>query len=301
MAASQPPATGDQPPEQTTQPAASDQRGTDQVPLTVKVMPAPDAKEQADKAEHAAKEKAVIDEKLAFETQRIADYTDRLTWFTIGLVFVAIIQASLFIWQLLELQDAGKATRKAADAALMQATSIILAERPYLSLRIAHVGVVGHRDSPFHWIRGEHRFGYEFANYGKTPAFIQEVNARPLIVDGVGAVPDPLDPMKHRGKLVPVGTVSAPDHPWGERFDLSKAVGGYVVGDEHATAHKRLCFHGFVRFSDAFEKRYIVGFLTVFRPIANGWEMRGGKEYNYAREERLDDIPPHPDYPGESV
>ena len=42
---------------QAAQPAAPDQRGTDQVPLTVKILPAQDAEKQADKAEHKQRRK----------------------------------------------------------------------------------------------------------------------------------------------------------------------------------------------------------------------------------------------------
>jgi hypothetical protein len=87
----QPPAQSDQ----SAQPPAADQRGTDQVPLTVKILPAQDTKEKADKEERERQEKAVIDEKLAFETQRIADYTDRLALFTIFIFCVAVSQAGL--------------------------------------------------------------------------------------------------------------------------------------------------------------------------------------------------------------
>ena len=111
---------------QPTQAPTPDQRGTDSVPLTVKVLPATDAKEQADKAEHERKEKAVIDEKLAFETQRIADYTDRLALFTVLLFSVAILQAGLFFWQLRYMRqgmrDAEMAARAAQDSA--EATKI---------------------------------------------------------------------------------------------------------------------------------------------------------------------------------
>src|SRR6266851_5118195 len=74
-----------QPPAQNkaAQPPAPDQRGTEQAPLGVKVLSAQDAKDQADKfeRERERQEKAKIDEKLASETQRIAEYTDRLAWF----------------------------------------------------------------------------------------------------------------------------------------------------------------------------------------------------------------------------
>jgi hypothetical protein len=83
----------DAPPNEPTQPPARNERGTDQEPFTVKILPAPGAQEKADKEEHERAEKAQIDRKLAFETQRIADYTDRLALFTLFLVFVAMGQA----------------------------------------------------------------------------------------------------------------------------------------------------------------------------------------------------------------
>jgi hypothetical protein len=95
------------------QPPAADQRGTDQAPIAIKILPAPDAEEQANKAERERKEKAVIDEKLAFETQRIADYTARLAWFTCLLFGIAIFQAGLFFWQLRMMREDAKRARAA--------------------------------------------------------------------------------------------------------------------------------------------------------------------------------------------
>lgn len=113
------------------QPATPDKRGTDDVPLAIKIIPAPDAKEQADKAEHERKEKAVIDEKLAFETQRIADYTDRLALFTVLLFSVAVLQAGLFLWQLRYMRqgmrDAEMAAKAAQDSAEATKESVALA------------------------------------------------------------------------------------------------------------------------------------------------------------------------------
>jgi hypothetical protein len=123
----QPPAQS----KQATQPPATDQRGTDQVPLAVKILPAQDAKEQSDKAEHERKEKAVIDGKLAFETQRIADYTDRLALFTVLLFCVAVAQAGLFLWQLRYMRqgmrDSEMAAKAAQDSAEATRDSVTLA------------------------------------------------------------------------------------------------------------------------------------------------------------------------------
>jgi hypothetical protein len=64
------------------------------------------------------------------------------------------------------------------------------------------------------------------------------------------------------------------------------------------TAH-RLFFQGFIRYSDAFGNRYITGFLAAFSPLHGTWALSGGKDYNYSRQEKAEDIPPHPNYPGE--
>jgi hypothetical protein len=82
------------------QPPAPDQRGTDQMPLSVKIIPRAPSKEEAAKEETERLEKASVDKKVAFETQRVADYTWYLAAFTVVLACVAIGQAGLFVWQL---------------------------------------------------------------------------------------------------------------------------------------------------------------------------------------------------------
>jgi hypothetical protein len=123
-----------QPPSnQSAAPGASDQRGTDQVPLTVKILPTQGANEKADKEDIERKEKAIIDKKLAFETQRIADYTFWLSKFTLFLFCVAVLQAGLFVWQLLYmrkgLRDATIATNAATASAKAANDSILLAKQ----------------------------------------------------------------------------------------------------------------------------------------------------------------------------
>jgi hypothetical protein len=112
---------------QNTQPTASDQRGTDQVPLTVKILPAEAAQKDAEKAETEKTEKAAIDKRLAFDTRRLADYTWNLAAVTALLFLVAVVQAGMFVWQLLLLRRgahdatvAANAARIAADAAVEQ-------------------------------------------------------------------------------------------------------------------------------------------------------------------------------------
>jgi hypothetical protein len=67
-------------------------------PLTI--APTQNSKDEIEKEERVRKEKAEIDAKLAFETQRIADYTDRLATLTLWVVVVAVFQAIMFFVQL---------------------------------------------------------------------------------------------------------------------------------------------------------------------------------------------------------
>jgi len=117
----QSPASRDAPSGQATQPPAADQRGTDKEPLAVKVLSAPKPEADAAKEEHERAEKAALDKKLVFDTQRIADYTAYLAAFTVMLAAVAIVQAAFFLVQLklmrTSMTDATIAANAAKDAA----------------------------------------------------------------------------------------------------------------------------------------------------------------------------------------
>jgi hypothetical protein len=131
---------------QNTQQAAPDQRGTDQIPFTVKILPAETAKKEAEKAEAEKAEKAAIDKRLAFDTQRLADYTWWLanyTWwleaFTALLFSVAIFQVAMFVWQLILIKRGTHDATVAANAALLSAqvarNEFVATHRPRLRVR----------------------------------------------------------------------------------------------------------------------------------------------------------------------
>jgi hypothetical protein len=82
-----------QPPNaQSAQSCAADKRGTDEMPLSVKVIPREPSKEEAAKEEAERTEMTAIDKKTALETQRVADHTWYLAAFTVVLACVAIGQ-----------------------------------------------------------------------------------------------------------------------------------------------------------------------------------------------------------------
>lgn len=116
-------------PRRTEQPTAADQHGTEQAPLSIQILPPVDAKEQAEKNERERIEKKTIDEKLAFETQRIADYTNRLTLFTCFLAVIATLQALLFGVQLTFMRGDIQRTKEA----------FIATHRPLLAVKFVEI------------------------------------------------------------------------------------------------------------------------------------------------------------------
>jgi hypothetical protein len=128
----QPLPKGSPPTSNAIQPATDDQRGTDKVPLTVKILPTQKSQADTDKEDHERQEKA--DRKLAFETQRIADYTDRLALFTVLLFCVAVLQAGLFVWQLLYMRTGIKDASIAANAANLSARATVALQLPIITI-----------------------------------------------------------------------------------------------------------------------------------------------------------------------
>ena len=297
-----------EPNNQAAQPAAPDQRGTEQIPLVVKVLPSQPSEEQTKKEDAEKHEKSEIDRKLAFETQRIADYTDRLALFTVFLFCVAVSQAGLFVWQLFYMRRgmddaklAAEAAKAAAEATKLQASAIISAQRPYVFLKVQENGIKFNLNGTFEY--GTERFKFELRNYGRTPALLLELKEKAVVVAGVTDAPKPLNPMKDRGRLLPAGTIApanGADRTMAYNL-LGDAENFQSLLNKDAWKNCRLFFCGFVRFRDTFGNNYITGFQMVFSPIHNAWALRGGEEYNYARQEIAVEIPQHPDYPNDKL
>jgi hypothetical protein len=190
---------------QPAQPPAPDQRGTDQFPLSVKILPSPKSEDEAEKEQRERREKdekAAVDKRVADDTQRLADETKNLVeetknlaastnWlagFTLLLFFAAVGQIALFWRQLRLIRDSLEPAKTAADAAKLNAQSVIDAERAYLFVvigaeniaspirRASEISDLNMQDARLTgakiWVE------YRFRNYGRTPAIIKEVSHR---------------------------------------------------------------------------------------------------------------------------
>jgi hypothetical protein len=306
MASSQPSATNDQPSAEAKQPSAADQRGTDQVPLTVKVLPAPDAKEQADKAEHTAKEKAVIDEKLAFETQRIADYTDRLAWFTLCLVGIAILQAGLFVWQLLYMRkgmhDATIAAEAAAQSANAASVQTRIARDTQTNLQRPYIFAfdVGRlvRAATDDGANDDWFIAYTVANYGSIPAIIETVRVGFELSDRVAPDMPPAASEDHDLVTSPILAANERREPYREYLSPDLHTGGIAFKETGRGENKSLRVSGpvfnipkgddlFFRieitYRGPFTRNHETGAMWLVRPGLGDLVPRGGDEYNYEK------------------
>jgi hypothetical protein len=175
---------------ESTQPTAPDQRGTDQLPLSVKIVPSPDSKEKGEQELREREDKAETDKKLAFETQRIADYTFYLGIFTLAVFCAATGQIVLFWIQLRYIRQSLKDAKIAADAAKESAdtareaialtrNTFIAANRPKLIVLEVVVWQPSSFEKmcacePYEFIPGEELRGHvELVNIGGTPANIE--------------------------------------------------------------------------------------------------------------------------------
>ena len=96
--------------QQPQQAPASDQHGTEQSPLSVKVIPAPKSEEEAARERQEREEKAELDQKLV-------KFNGDLAHYTLVLAIVAMLQFLALFVQAVFLRLAFKATKKSADIA----------------------------------------------------------------------------------------------------------------------------------------------------------------------------------------
>jgi hypothetical protein len=281
---------------QSAPPPVADQRGTDQMPLSIKIVPGSISKEESAKQESERAEKADIDKKVALETQRVADYTWWLGFFSFALCMIAMAQAALFIWQLGYMRQsmkdattAAQATRRSAIATVAQAKiardTLVKSQRPYIFV----YGI--ERLMTRNDVRGLTPFvEYIVANFGQTPAILENV--------GAGF---------HQGELPTAPLRIDDDHPLfvapilppGEkRMELKELLPEAFVGEDLGvivdlnknTTHplpkfdedKDFFFRIIVYYKGPFSDGHKTSATWRYNRSLNQFVQFGGKDYNYA-------------------
>ena len=93
------------------QQSPTDQRGTEQAPVIVKVLPPEDEKKRADTEAKREEQKTANDE-------RLATFSERLFYATVALSIIAVFQFFAFTWQGVHLRRTVAITRRQTDATI---------------------------------------------------------------------------------------------------------------------------------------------------------------------------------------
>jgi hypothetical protein len=252
---SQEPASSSQAPrEQAAQPTTPDQRGTDQIPLTVKILPAPDSQEKTAKEERDRREKAEIDKRIADETARLATYTDQLatyTYWTAAFTFCVFLGTVLL----------GAGTFMAALAAKQAADHIPHVERAYIFIETE----LGYSHRP--------AVTYAWWNHGKTSAVVKGLEAH----FDVSAIAPNNVPFKAN---IPIRDeyVMPPADKWTPVHLVRDLTG--IQQSDIAASKEFLWFYGSLLYQDVFGKEHVTRFRWRYNPEDKSFAAFGGPPYN---------------------
>jgi hypothetical protein len=213
---------------------------------------------------------------------------DAAGFFTVLLVIVGGTQVGLFFWQLRLIKATLGPAKEAAEAADLNAQAVINAQRARLYVIIESQTIesevkaaVAPRLPPLaDDVRLEHlTIEYSFRNYGKTPAFIQEVGHGTAVTKGVPKgrqyallVPLPIDYVVGADeKTDPIRNVAMPSMT----VATAKA-----IRDLDAT----FWFHGFVEYDDTFDWRRKFEFVWQYSAESEGLRLFSYRETAEKRE-----------------
>jgi hypothetical protein len=237
-------------------PAAQDQRGTDQQPLSVKIVPAEKSEaEREDEQKHRDNE------------TRLSQSADQLARSTRGLYLVGIAQIVLVAALLLFIFLSFRNAKKAADAAKVNAEALMDAERARIFVMIeqdtadAIRAATKHANSPEKdgdTLDGSVGLYYGLKNYGKTPAIIREISQHLVLMPELAKEreyspkdPLPIEQLLGPGEQTPRGTLVC-------SLDRKVTVG---EAKEILALKNALWFYGYVAYDDTFgfwrELRYV--------------------------------------------
>jgi hypothetical protein len=237
-------------------PTAQDQRGTDQQPLSVKVVPA--EKTEADRED---------EQKHRDNETRLSQSADQLARSTRGLYLVGIAQLVLVGALLLFIFLSFRNAKKVADAAKVNAEALIDAERARIFVMMEQDTADAIRAAAKHanssekdgdTLDGSVGLYYGLKNYGKTPAIIKEISQHLVVAPQLAKEREysPKDPLPIEQLLGP-----AEQTPRGTLVcSLDRKV---TVGEakEILTLRNALWFYGYVAYDDTFgfarELRYV--------------------------------------------
>ena len=242
---------------QTQQPSATDQRGTQQSPIVVKVLPTPKTNEEAIQEAKERNEKEALD-------RRITDATDNIVYFSKILAAVAVLQFLALIFQAWILRRTVNTSRAS--------------ERAYVTMSHEAPGVVFETEGLFY-------LTIKIKNYGRTPAKVTDTLLKPVILPPGEKLPPKPNYIRDRENLESPKAFLVRDDYFivTEYFDTKEQ----ILAIQDGTAILYLI--GYVDYVDAFDKRHRGGYArkyVLFDKI-NNLKLLPDSAYTYDRERAI--------------
>jgi hypothetical protein len=219
---------------QSQQTPAPDQRGTEQSPFIVKILPGPQSEQQT-----ATNPKDKTNESSSEE--RLANFTKGLFYATLALAGIALLQLFVFGWQGIQL-------RRTVDA-------VVRSERAFVKMSHPPPGIRPEANTGLFW------FEIEIKNFGRTPATVSDVLLNRLVLPKGDVLPA-IPPYERQSGSIPRAFLAADEGMFYRRV--------YQITPEEMIAVKDhqsdLYLIGYVDYTDQFKKRHRAGYARVYRP-----------------------------------
>ena len=251
------------PPAETAQPkqtAKPNERGTEQSPFVVKVLP---TKESDEKAAADAKHE---DEKTEND-RRLATFTERLFWATVALSVIALFQLFVFGWQGIQL---GRTVSTAKEATNLARQEFTATHRPKIIVYDVDVKLPGETSS----LRHVH---FRYVNAGDTDAFVTSIVSR-VLWDSKSMVPANIEFSTH-------DAIKAPIHvPSGNNgFAITPDTVDFVTLVRSGRAgHDTAYCVGVVVYRDTNDIERRTGFCRRYDSERERWLKVKDEDYEYA-------------------
>jgi hypothetical protein len=281
-------------------PSATEQRGTENNPVIVKVLPAEKTTEERTQETADHDEKASADWWLIKLTGALVGVRILQLLAFIGQIIVFVVQTQRLRDSVSEMKRATAAAEKAADAArdgadaAKQAARVSEAaltrlERPYLFIASVELSSVSLAALTPLQVSGEPiveilRVDVSLINHGKTAASVQRMSGCLRIFERLPKIPE-YDPA--RGGLLVI-----PPEQMGPRQPFSVEI-TEDVRRRWQNNEVSLFFIGYVIYDDYFDMQHTTGFCARYsRDAGPGWAKAGERAYNYNRSQKIEDSSP---------
>jgi hypothetical protein len=236
------------------QPSAIDQRGTQQSPIVVKVLPTPKTNEEATQEAKERNEKEALD-------RRIKDATGNIAYFNKILAAIAVLQFLTLIFQAWMLRRTVNTSRAC--------------ERAYVTMLHEGPGVVFETEGLFY-------LTIKIKNYGRTPAKVTDTLLKPVILPRGEKLPPKPNYIRDKENHESQKAFLVRDDYFivTEYFDIKEQ----ILTIQEGTAILYLI--GYVDYVDAFDKRHRGGYARryVFSDKTNDLQLVLDGAYTYDRE-----------------